>query len=107
MILCRPLWGIFITLYNKFFKCFYKTYHQGLSRYYFNEFCDLVSWESQTDYFFDGHSNHGQYSHILKHQAIAHENYNEGVYEGVNPGHEDLGKIYTSEHAKKPGYQNF
>ena len=52
------LWLVF------FFFFFYELYHQGLSRYCVNKFCSLVSWESQTDYFFDGNRNQGQELHF-------------------------------------------
>ena len=47
-----------------FFFFFDELYHQGLSRYCVNKFCSLVSWESQTDYFFDGNRNQGQELHF-------------------------------------------
>lgn len=51
-------WEVFTLLFVINF--FGEPYHQRLSCYYFNEFCNLVSWESQTNYFADGYGNHGQ-----------------------------------------------
>ena len=54
--------------------------------YYVNEFCSLVPWEKRTYYFVGGH--------VFFDYDSFYDKFSQW-YEGVNPGHKNLGKVYA------------